>query len=342
MKTSIMKFAVAFGAVVATAQAYGQYQAPVQGGTYRAPVYSPRTAAQSAGQGRPQFTASRPTTPIAQQHVPSFRPVNPPSQATTRILMASRTAATTPPPTPVRAPANTAQAAPQANPSMWQPSMNAQDWNPPTPSMHTNMGAGGYGAQQQPQAAPTDGNVPSGDVGGGEYGADGCAPDCGGCCLFSHGCCHCLFGHGCFFRSPGDMVQHMPFFGTTHGYYYFRPYHVMHVFSQQELATRWGGDPRNPYDNTMFQRVYQQMGVDVKSTTPTNNTMPSNIGLPTMSPEYVTPNQGMPTPTPVPMYQQVPQNMQVPQAPGMSLPAVPSPNGIGPGGQIEYVPGPTR
>ena len=61
-----------------------------------------------------------------------------------------------------------------------------------------------------------------------------------------------------------------------------------------------------------------------------------------MSPEYVTPNQGMPTPTPVPMYQQVPQNMQVPQSPGMSLPTVPSPNGIGPGGQIEYVPGPTR
>jgi hypothetical protein len=338
MKTSIMKFAVALGAVVATAPAYGQYQAPAQGGAYRAPVYSPYAAAPNAGQGRPQFTASRPTTPVAQQSVPSFRPVNPPSQSTKRILMASRTAPT-PAPTPVRAPASTAQAAPQSNPSMWQPSMNAQDWNPPTPSMHTNMGAGGYGGQQpyagQQQGGPADGNVPSGDVGGGECGAEGCAPGCGrGCCLFGHSCC---------FRSPGDMVLHMPFFGTTHGYYYFRPYHVMHVFSQQELATRWGGDPRNPYDNRMFERVYQQMGVDVKSTTPTTNTMPSNIGLPTMSPEYVTPNQGMPTPTPVPMYPQNMQpNMQVPQAPGMSLPTVPSPNGIGPGGQIEYVPGPTR
>ena len=64
------------------------------------------------------------------------------------------------------------------------------------------------------------------------------------------------------------MVQHMPFFGTTHGYYYFRPYHVMHVFSQQELATRWGGDPRNPYDNTMFHRIYDQMGVEAKPKAP--------------------------------------------------------------------------
>ena len=42
-----------------------------------------------------------------------------------------------------------------------------------------------------------------------------------------------------------------------HGYYYFRPYHHSHV-TQQQMVTAWGGDPRNPYANEIFQRVYAQ------------------------------------------------------------------------------------
>ena len=41
-----------------------------------------------------------------------------------------------------------------------------------------------------------------------------------------------------------------------HGYYYFRPYHHSHIARHQTLVAGWGGDPRNPYSNAIFQTVY--------------------------------------------------------------------------------------
>jgi hypothetical protein len=106
----------------------------------------------------------------------------------------------------------------------------------------------------------------------------------------------------------------MPFFGTTHGYYYFRPYHVMHVFSQQELATRWGGDPRNPYDNTIFQRIYEQMGIEAK---PEPKKGTPTIEVPTVpEQEYLVPGQA---PTPVPTYTPATPTY-VPGAPATPMP----------------------
>jgi len=119
------------------------------------------------------------------------------------------------------------------------------------------------------------------------------------------------------------MAQHTPFFGTTHGYYYFRPYHVMHVFSQQELATRWGGDPRNPYDNTMFDRIYEQLGVQSK--VPLKGAAGQQPPLPGQ--EYLTPGQPI-TPTPVPGYEQLPQNYGVPPMYGTPSTQIP------PGGML--------
>jgi hypothetical protein len=133
----------------------------------------------------------------------------------------------------------------------------------------------------------------------------------------------------------------MPFFGTTHGYYYFRPYHVMHVFSQQELATRWGGDARNPYDNSLFQKVYEQMGV--AATLP-----PVSVAAPPSTPDYVVPNGSSVVPTPVPSSTPAPNYNTLPQytpgtqytpgpqyTPGVPYPAAPQTNGA-----PQYMPAP--
>ena len=272
---------------------------------------------------QPASVAMRPsTTTYAAAPTPGLRPVNPPSAATQKLLLASRTS-----PSPQRPIAQTASKQPVAPPQQyWNPSANAQSWEqtqgaaygaaPAAPMAPTpDAGVGGYGVP-----APAAGGECCGT--GGACGGDacGCAPACGGCCCLTN----------CCLRSPGDMVQHMPHFGTTHGYYYFRPYHVMHVFSQQELATRWGGDPRNPYDNTMFQTVYQQMGVDAATQKAREEhaakTAVPKTGMPSVQ-EYI-------VPTPVPGYQgAAPQYV-----PGMEVPQGAVPAGIPAAPAVEYVP----
>ncbi len=61
-----------------------------------------------------------------------------------------------------------------------------------------------------------------------------------------------------FWHSPGDMPQHYPYFPNAHGYYYYRPYNVIHIPQQQEMINRWGLDPRNTMDNRFFERIYQE------------------------------------------------------------------------------------
>lgn len=90
--------------------------------------------------------------------------------------------------------------------------------------------------------------------------ADGsCGAPCDTCGPCAPACCGCWgagrYGHG-WLCTTGDMPQHVPYQAEGRGYYYFRPYHVMHVFAQQEMATRWGADPRNPYDNRFFEKFY--------------------------------------------------------------------------------------
>ncbi len=109
-----------------------------------------------------------------------------------------------------------------------------------------------------PGGAPLAGPVDDG--GGYAGGGAGCAD--GGCNLASVP--HCwekrLWGphYHWVWNSTGDMPQHMPYFPHSHGYYYFRPYNVVHVLQQQEMATRWAGDARDPYDVRMFEKIYQQ------------------------------------------------------------------------------------
>jgi hypothetical protein len=216
-------------------------------------------------------------------------------------------------------------------------------WTPPSTSMPMDSGAGaygagGYGMQGQMAGGPAPVADPGMNYAGGDGGyvgdGGGYEGDCGGeCCGGCGHHCGCCARLGMLCRcccvplcTTGDMVQHMPFFGTTHGYYYFRPYHVMHVFSQQELATRWGGDPRNPYDNTMFHRIYEQMGVEAKTKAPPG-TAPMQPGA-----EYLGPGQAV-TPTPVPMYES-PSQSYIP-SPSNGLPVSPLPS-------VESIPPPTR
>ena len=70
-----------------------------------------------------------------------------------------------------------------------------------------------------------------------------------------------------------DMPQHIAYYPPYHENYYFRPYSVAQLARQQEIVTSWGGDPRNPYANAIFQRVYDEMGLETIDT-PEPNAIP--------------------------------------------------------------------
>ena len=94
--------------------------------------------------------------------------------------------------------------------------------------------------------------------GPGEYAKTPCgdASQCSGGCEACGGCAASPF------CSPCNMFPHYPYFPPMHGYYYFRPYHHLHVIRQQRTAESWGGDPRNPYANEIFQRVYAEYAAE--------------------------------------------------------------------------------
>lgn len=59
-----------------------------------------------------------------------------------------------------------------------------------------------------------------------------------------------------WWSSTCDMHQHLRYPPPLHGNYYFRPYDPTDLFRQQAFVTQWGGDPRNPYDNEVFDRIH--------------------------------------------------------------------------------------
>jgi hypothetical protein len=68
-------------------------------------------------------------------------------------------------------------------------------------------------------------------------------------------------GFPCIWRTTCDMPPHIPYQAHWPHYYYFRPYHYLHVPQQQEVVDGWGWDIRNPYSNEMFKDIYE--GLDV-------------------------------------------------------------------------------
>jgi hypothetical protein len=94
-----------------------------------------------------------------------------------------------------------------------------------------------------------------------DEGFESPSPGCASCNNRHHTCgpqdfrCHFLF-------SPCDMSQHMPFWNKERGYYYFRPYHVVHVLQQQEKTASWGGNVHNPYDNRFLDKIHEEWSAD--------------------------------------------------------------------------------
>jgi hypothetical protein len=66
-------------------------------------------------------------------------------------------------------------------------------------------------------------------------------------------------GRWCSACSPCNMPSPYHYYPDSHGYYYFRPYNFTHVPQHQAFVQSYGGDPRNPYSNVIFQDVYLQV-----------------------------------------------------------------------------------
>ncbi|MEX1231277.1 MAG: hypothetical protein WEB58_13610 [Planctomycetaceae bacterium] len=109
--------------------------------------------------------------------------------------------------------------------------------------------------------------TPDGTVDGKVDGTvKGTVADCDAECV---DCCECfrrLWGRwrcrdGCgriCWTTTGDMYPHYPYYPRYHGYYYYRPYNYIHVLEHQYQALSLGGDPRAPYQNRQFERVYER------------------------------------------------------------------------------------
>jgi hypothetical protein len=65
-----------------------------------------------------------------------------------------------------------------------------------------------------------------------------------------------------------DMPQHHAYDSPMRGYYYFRPYNMVHVAQQQQAVMQWGGDPRNPYSNKVFEQVFEEFEKDQPTADP--------------------------------------------------------------------------
>ena len=55
------------------------------------------------------------------------------------------------------------------------------------------------------------------------------------------------------------MPPHYMYFPQNHGNYYFRPYNYHTILHQQQSVGRYGGDRRNPYDNSLFEQLYEEV-----------------------------------------------------------------------------------
>jgi hypothetical protein len=97
-------------------------------------------------------------------------------------------------------------------------------------------------------STPNTPSMPSGPEA--SVGSPGCAEGCGAGAM----------GRGRFrlLNDDGGMPPHYAYYPAMHGYYYFCPYHPMHIINHQAMATQWGMDPRNPYANDFFKVVYAE------------------------------------------------------------------------------------
>lgn len=65
-------------------------------------------------------------------------------------------------------------------------------------------------------------------------------------------------------RSTCNLRQHMGYFPYAHGNYYFRPYTFTRLLQQQEQAARMGIDPRHPYSNDHYRKIYEEFETRIR------------------------------------------------------------------------------
>ncbi|MEX1039626.1 MAG: hypothetical protein WDZ51_03275 [Pirellulaceae bacterium] len=111
----------------------------------------------------------------------------------------------------------------------------------------------------------------------------GCPSDCGECgncgaCGHGgllHGCGGLGLHHGGYWakhclpspwHAPGNMTPRYPYEAYPQTYYYFRPYNMLHIPQQQEIARGWVDDPGLPYSNGVFAKVYAEYEADLINT----------------------------------------------------------------------------
>lgn len=74
---------------------------------------------------------------------------------------------------------------------------------------------------------------------------------------------HCLPSP---WHAPGNMAPRFPYEAYPQTYYYFRPYNMLHIPQQQEIARGWVDDPALPYSNGVFAKVYAEYEADLINT----------------------------------------------------------------------------
>ncbi len=60
-------------------------------------------------------------------------------------------------------------------------------------------------------------------------------------------------------HAPGGWTQHIPYVAHPKNYYYFRPYNYFHIADHQNEVANYGGNPKHPYSNRVFQRAYDRV-----------------------------------------------------------------------------------
>jgi hypothetical protein len=75
-------------------------------------------------------------------------------------------------------------------------------------------------------------------------------------------------------NTTGDMIPHYPYLPKYHGYYYYRPYNYIMVLEHQYEALSLGGDPRAPYANKLFERIYAEFDAAAYETGTTQKQLP--------------------------------------------------------------------
>jgi hypothetical protein len=161
-----------------------------------------------------------------------------------------------------------------------------------------------------------------------QYAAVPCSDACGSCGVSSgcpsrgggHGACvGRMLGFGCENGCCGNtcnMPQHLMYHPTNHGYYYFIPYNYRTVLQHKLAVTRYGGDSRNPYDNSMFQNIYE--GLEPVSFEMRDPRPPQQEAPQTLEPEQqAAPRTPQPPPSPeIPVLPpELPQAPVLPPAP---------------------------